>query len=71
MLVLSRKIGEFIHIGHDIVVTVVDIRGDKCRLGIEAPPDTPVHRAEVYEQIRRDGRDFLGHLPDPGAGPPR
>lgn len=53
MLILSRKRDESIVIGDDIVITVVDIRGDKVRLGIEAPRDTPVHRQEVYEAIQR------------------
>lgn len=51
MLVLSRKRDESIIIGHDIVVTVIDIRGDKVRLGISAPSEVPVHRKEVYEAI--------------------
>lgn len=54
MLVLSRKRDESIMIDDTIVVTVVDIRGDKVRLGITAPPDIPVHRREVYEAIRRE-----------------
>jgi carbon storage regulator len=53
MLVLSRKKSETIVIGENIIVTVVDIRGDKVRLGIEAPRDIPVHRREVYEAIKR------------------
>jgi carbon storage regulator len=53
MLVLSRKRNEQIVIGSDIVVTIVEVRGDKVRLGIEAPPDVSVHRQEVYEAIRR------------------
>lgn len=51
MLVLSRKKNESIVISNDIVITVVEIRGDKVRLGIEAPKDVPVHRQEVYEAI--------------------
>ena len=51
MLVLSRKKNESIVINNDIVVTVVEIRGDKVRLGIVAPKEVPVHREEVYEQI--------------------
>ena len=55
MLVLSRKIGDQIQIGPDITITVVAIRGDKVRLGIEAPSDVSVDRSEVCEQIKRDG----------------
>jgi len=52
MLVLSRKLNEEIVIGGIIVVKVVEIRGDRVRLGIEAPPATPIHRSEVYDAIR-------------------
>ena len=56
MLVLSRHRDESIMIGDDVVVTIVDIRGDKVRLGIEAPQHIPVHRQEVYEAIQRENR---------------
>ena len=51
MLVLTRKMNEAIVIGENIVVTVIDIRGDKIRLGIEAPKHVSVHRREIYERI--------------------
>ena len=54
MLVLSRQRDESIVIGEDIVVTIVDIRGDKVRLGIEAPTEVPVHRREVFEAIQQE-----------------
>ncbi|HAU38223.1 MAG TPA: carbon storage regulator [Phycisphaerales bacterium] len=54
MLVLSRQRDETIVIGDDIEITVVDIRGEKVRLGISAPPHVPVHRKEVYEAIKRE-----------------
>ncbi len=54
MLVLSRKRDERIMIGDEISLLVVDIRGDKVRLGIEAPSDVAVHRSEVYEAIQRE-----------------
>lgn len=54
MLVLSRQRDETIMIGDDIEITVVDIRGDKVRLGINAPTRIAVHRKEVYEAIRRE-----------------
>lgn len=56
MLVLSRQRDESIIIGDNVVVTIVDIRGDKVRLGIEAPKEVPVHRQEVYEAIRREAQ---------------
>jgi carbon storage regulator len=55
MLVLSRHRDESIMIGDEIVITIVDIRGDKVRLGIQAPTHVPVHRQEVYEAIKREG----------------
>jgi carbon storage regulator len=56
MLVLSRQRDESIMIGDNIVVTIVDIRGDKVRLGINAPTEIPVHRQEIYEAIQRENR---------------
>jgi carbon storage regulator len=56
MLVLSRHRDESIMIGDDIVITIVDIRGDKVRLGIQAPQHVPVHRQEVYDAIQRENR---------------
>ena len=56
MLVLSRHRDESIMIGDDVVVTIVDIRGDKVRLGIDAPTSIPVHRQEVYEAIQRENQ---------------
>lgn len=56
MLILSRKRSEVIRIGDDITITLVEIRGDKCRIGIEAPQGVQVHREEVYQAIQRKGR---------------
>ncbi|MEE2705489.1 MAG: carbon storage regulator CsrA [Planctomycetota bacterium] len=56
MLVLSRHRDESIIIGDNIVVTIVDVRGDKVRLGIEAPTEIPVHRQEIYEAIKRENQ---------------
>ena len=53
MLVLSRKKNESIVINNDITIVVVEIRGDKVRLGVDAPKEVPVHRREVYEAIKR------------------
>lgn len=79
MLVLSRQRDETIMIGDDIEITVVDIRGDKVRLGITAPSTIPVHRKEVYEAIQRENREAskvkmedLGQFPKGSAkGPNR
>jgi carbon storage regulator len=54
MLVLSRKKNESIVIDNDITIVVVEIRGDKVRLGVEAPKEVPVHRREVFDAIRRN-----------------
>lgn len=60
MIVIPRKKDESIIIGDDIIVTVIEIRHDKVRLGIEHPPEVPVHRLEVYEAIRRS-RQTVDH----------
>ena len=76
MLVLSRQRDETIMIGDDIEITVVDIRGDKVRLGITAPTHVPVHRKEVYEAIQRENRAAANLKPEdlppgsPGGGAP-
>ena len=54
MLVLSRKKNESIIIDDNIVITVVEVRGDKVRLGIQAPREVPIHRSEVYEAIQAE-----------------
>lgn len=68
MLVLSRQRDETIMIGDEIEVTVVDIRGDKVRLGINAPKSVTVHRKEVYEQIKRENREAAQVKPEDLAG---
>jgi len=57
MLVLSRQRDESIMIGDDVKITIVDVRGDKVRLGIEAPKHIPVHRMEIYEAIQREKKE--------------
>jgi len=54
MLVLSRKKNESIVINNEITIVVVEIRGDKVRLGVEAPREVPVHRREVFDAIQRN-----------------
>lgn len=78
MLVLSRQREETIMIGDDIEITVVDIRGDKVRLGIKAPTRIAVHRKEVYEAIRKENQQAaqlsgsdLAALPSLSPGPSR
>lgn len=64
MLVLSRKKNESIVINNDITIVVVEIRGDKVRLGVEAPKEVPVHRQEVYDAIHR-GPESSGNADSP------
>ncbi len=76
MLVLSRQRDESIIIGDNVVITVVDVRGDKVKLGIDAPKEISVHRREVYEAIQRENRQAAllkptdARLLNPGAGSP-
>jgi carbon storage regulator len=63
MLVLSRQRDETIMIGDDVEVTIVDIRGDKVRLGITAPRAIQVHRKEVYDAIKRENQQAAGLSP--------
>ncbi len=67
MLVLSRKKNESIVIRDDIVVMVVEVRGDKVRLGIEAPKEVSVHRREVYEKIKESERLDQAQDEDPAS----
>jgi len=68
MLVLSRKKNESIVIDDRVVITVVEIRGDKVRLGIEAPRDVAIHRQEIYEALRRAALDSPVTLPPEVTG---
>ena len=71
MLVLSRQRDQTVMIGDEIEVTIVDVRGDRVRLGFKAPAEVPVHRKEVYDAIRRENeraaafRGEIGRMPGP------
>ncbi len=54
MLILTRHIGESIMIGDDVIITVLGIRGEQARIGIDAPRDVPVHREEIYDRIQQE-----------------
>ena len=79
MLVLSRQRDESIMIGDNVQITIVDLRGDKVRLGIVAPTEIAVHRKEVYDAIQRENRkaakvstdDLAGVTTPPAPGPTR
>ena len=64
MLVLSRQKDESIVIGDDVEITIVDVRGDKVRLGINAPRSISVHRKEIYEAIQREKEQAKAQDPD-------
>lgn len=66
MLVLSRQRDESIMIGDNVEITIVDVRGDKVRLGITAPKEIPVHRREIYDAIQREKAEE-GHPGDNGS----
>ena len=65
MLILTRRVGESVMIGDDIVVTVVEVRGDSIRLGISAPRSVDVHREEVHRELKEANRQAAS--PDRGA----
>ena len=54
MLILTRRVGETVMIGRDITVTVLGVKGNQVRVGVNAPKEVPVHREEVYERIKRE-----------------
>lgn len=57
MLILTRKVGESIAIGDEVVIRILDVRGKQVRLGIQAPAHTSVHRQEIYERIQEENRE--------------
>lgn len=67
MLVLSRKKGQSIMIGHDIEISIVDIQGEQIRLGINAPRDVTIHRKEVFEEIIQENKQAASTSLDPQA----
>ena len=71
MLVLSRQLDESIMIGDNIVVRIVDVRGDKVRLGISAPPSVPIHRQEIFNNLQPEEAARQAARLKRGAEPPR
>jgi len=81
MLLLTRKLGENIRIGDDVKITIVEVKGNHVKLGIDAPPSVKVHREEIYERIQQENRraqalqaggggaPATGNAAVPGPGP--
>ncbi len=65
MLILTRRVGETVMIGNEVTVTVLGVKGNQVRIGVNAPKDVAVHREEIYERIKReedhDGRSWRAH----------
>ncbi len=57
MLILTRRIGETLVVGDDVTVTVLGVKGNQVRLGVNAPKDVAVHREEIYQRIQREKQD--------------
>ena len=60
MLILTRRVGEVVMIGNDVTVTVLGVKGNQVRIGVNAPRDVAVHREEIFERIKREEQDGGG-----------
>ena len=57
MLILTRRVGETLMVGDDVTVTVLGVKGNQVRIGVNAPKDTPVHREEIYQRIQAEKQE--------------
>jgi len=67
MLILTRRVGETVMIGNEVTVTVLGVKGNQVRIGVNAPKDVAVHREEIYDRIKREEDGDLGGQP-PSSG---
>jgi len=67
MLILTRRVGETVMIGNDVTVTVLGVKGNQVRIGINAPKTVAVHREEIYERIKREQQGESSGEPKPNA----
>lgn len=75
MLILTRRVGETVMIGDEVTITVLGVKGNQVRIGINAPKNVAVHREEIYERIKREQRTVTGNgntesQPVPSFAPP-
>jgi len=69
MLILTRRVGETVMIGNDVTVTVLGVKGNQVRVGVNAPRDVAVHREEIFERIKREEQDGVApRVPRNGNG---
>jgi len=71
MLILTRRVGETVVIGDDVTVTVLGVKGNQVRLGVNAPREVAVHREEIFERIKRERADEEVAVPQVAAGSSR
>lgn len=64
MLILTRRIGEKIIIGNNVIISIVGLKGSQVRIGTEAPPEVPVYREEIYQKILKERADGTGRTSD-------
>ncbi|WP_058554874.1 carbon storage regulator CsrA [Thiohalocapsa sp. ML1] len=70
MLILTRRVGETLMIGDEVTVTVLGVKGNQVRIGVNAPRDVAVHREEIYERIKREQEQAAGQSDVPVSVPP-